>query len=281
MNAQGYLLLRGLIDPNLIAQAREEILLKYAIIGEISQNHPYEQAIYNADNALREVNLRAFTQSVRDGQAYRNVVLADSLLNIHQHLLGGEVRAFDFRWPRLARPGEGCGIHCDGPYMNRATEDIYSSWIPLGTIDRHEGALMVLERGPDHRKWLGSYLERDADRDNLEWLSTDPEQLRSSVNARWLSTDFKPGDVLCFRMDTVHAALDNMSETGRCRLSSDSRYQLAAEPADTRWNGENPEAHGHDKVFFPGLGNWNNANFQDEWKTVDRNGRLVLDEQSE
>ena len=43
-------------------------------------------------------------------------------------------------------------------------------------------------------------------------------------------------------MATVHASLDNHSN--RFRLSSDSRYQLASEPADERWIGENPIAHG-------------------------------------
>ena len=276
MATQGYLFFRNLIDPALIAEARKEILLKYATIGEISPHHPIDEAIYDANNALGAVNLRAFTQSVRDGLAYKKVVLADRVLDIHQKLLGGNVRAFDFRWPRLARPGEGCGIHCDGPYMNRATENIFSSWIPLGRIDRNEGALMVLERGPEHLKLLGNYLSKDADRDKIKWLSADPAKFRATAKSRWLSADFKPGDVLCFRMDTVHAALDNMSDSKRCRLSSDSRYQLVDEPADERWNGEQPQAHGKDKVFFPGLGSWNNENFQDEWKTVDDRGRLML-----
>ena len=35
-------------------------------------------------------------------------------------------------------------------------------------------------------------------------------------------------------------------------------------------------AHGRDKVFFPGLGSWNNKDFQDEWKTVDERGRLII-----
>jgi len=43
-------------------------------------------------------------------------------------------------------------------------------------------------------------------------------------------------------MATVHASLDNQST--RLRLSSDSRYQLASEPADERWIGPNPIAHG-------------------------------------
>ena len=276
MAESGYLFFRGLLNEQLIAAAREEILLKYATIGEIDPQHPLDDAIYTADSALRTVNLRAFSQSVRSGHHYEAVILAEPLLQVHEALLDGEVRAFDFRWPRFARPGEGCGIHCDGPYMNRATDKIFSSWIPLGRIERHEGALMILERSPNHGSLLESYLSKDADRDQLQWLSTDPGEFRKQFGTRWLTADFQRGDVLCFAMDTVHGALDNMSTTGRCRLSSDSRYQLLAEPADERWNGPDPIAHGVDKVFFPGLGSWNNEAFQDEWKRVDSRGRLVL-----
>ena len=45
---------------------------------------------------------------------------------------------------------------------------------------------------------------------------------------------------------------------------------------DERWNGSRPEAHGYDKVFFPGLGQWKNKEFKDEWKPVDEYGRLQL-----
>ena len=91
-----------------------------------------------------------------------------------------------------------------------------------------------------------------------------------------MTTDFKAGDVLFFGMHMLHGALDNNSPIKKCRLTSDTRYQLAAEPIDERWNGTNPEAHGYDKVFLPGLGSWNNQEFQDEWKKVDDLGRLVL-----
>ena len=77
-------------------------------------------------------------------------------------------------------------------------------------------------------------------------------------------------------MHTLHGALDNRSPVGRCRLSSDSRYQRVDEPADPRWNGADFEGHGGARVFYPGLGNWNNADFQDEWKDVDDRGRLLL-----
>jgi hypothetical protein len=29
-------------------------------------------------------------------------------------------------------------------------------------------------------------------------------------------------------------------------------------------------------VFYPGLGHWNNDDFQDEWKDIDEYGRIQL-----
>ncbi|MCA9050512.1 MAG: phytanoyl-CoA dioxygenase family protein [Planctomycetaceae bacterium] len=277
MQQDGYLFFRGLLDPRDVLEARHEILLKFAVIGEIDPCHPVDDAIHSRSDALEKVNLRAFTQSVRDGLAYRRVVHHERIMNFYAEFLGEPARCFDFRWPRFVRPGEGCGLHCDGPYMNRASQRIYTCWIPLGNVSMTEGALMVLEHGPRHAELLKNYLAKDADREKIEWLSTNPVALRENFGTRWLSADFRAGDVLCFSMHTVHGALDNRSPTGRCRLSSDSRYQPAADPADGRWNGSSPEAHGYDKVFFPGLGQWKNREFRDEWKPVDEYGRLKLE----
>jgi hypothetical protein len=41
-------------------------------------------------------------------------------------------------------------------------------------------------------------------------------------------------------MLTLHGSLDNHSALGRVRLSSDVRYQPAAEPTDPRYFGPNP-----------------------------------------
>jgi hypothetical protein len=279
MQEDGYLFFRGLIDRAEVLGARQEILLKFAIIGELDATRPLNDAIHNRSDAIEKVNLRAFTQSVRDGLAYRRIIDHPSLLKFYEDLLEGPARSYDFRWPRFVRPGEGCGIHCDGPYMNRGTDRVFSSWIPLGDVAKHEGALVVLENGEGHDELLKHYFTKDADRDKIEWLSTNPVALQEMFGTRWLSTDFEAGDVLCFTMRTVHGALDNMSPVGKCRLSSDSRYQRSDEALDERWNGSNPEAHGYDKVFFPGLGQWKNRNFKDEWKPVDKQGRLRLDEE--
>ena len=58
------------------------------------------------------------------------------------------------------------------------------------------------------------------------------------LKSRWLTADYQLGDLLVFGMYTMHASMDN--HTNRVRLSTDTRYQLASEPVDERWIGEEP-----------------------------------------
>ncbi|MEM7346337.1 MAG: phytanoyl-CoA dioxygenase family protein [Chloroflexota bacterium] len=277
MADEGYLFFRGLMSREEVLAARHEILLKYATAGEIdSINHPLMDAIYSENSFIDKINLRAFTESIRTGLAYENVALNKKVIGFYEKFFDDAVHPYDFRWPRFVRPSEGCGFHYDGPYMNRGTDRVYTSWIPLGDVAKTEGALIVLENSHKSDELLSSYAKKDADKEKIGWLSTNPIKLQERFGGRWLSTDFQAGDMLCFTMHTLHGALDNNSPIKRCRLTSDTRYQPASEPIDERWNGAKPEAHGYDKVFLPGLGAWNNQEFQDEWKLVDDYGRLVL-----
>ncbi len=272
----GHVLLRGLLDPAKVLAAREELLLKYAILGEVDDRSPIMDGIVGDASGVATANLRAFTESLRSGARYEAVILDPTLIDVVGALLDGPVRPYDFRWPRLARPGEGCGLHCDGPYMSRGTDRHLSVWIPLGHIEPHEGALMVLEDSHRSEELASGYLTMDADRDGLTWLDDDPAIVQERFGKRWLTATFEPGDVLVFGMNVLHGAFDNESEAGRCRLSTDSRYLVAGEIPDPRWNGADLDPHGPGRVFYPGLGSWGNADFQDEWKFVDDGGRLRL-----
>ncbi len=272
----GHVLLRGLLDRDKVLAAREELLLKYAILGEVDDRYPIMDGIAGEASGVAAANLRAFTQSLRSGARYESVILDPSLVAVVGALLDGPVRPYDFRWPRLARPGEGCGFHCDGPYMSRGTDRHLSVWIPLGRIEPHEGALMVLEDSHRSRELSDGYLKMDADLDGLTWLDDDPAKVQERFGARWLTATFEPGDVLVFGMNVLHGAFDNESEERRCRLSTDSRYLVEGEVADPRWNGADLNPHGPGRVFYPGLGSWGNADFQDEWKYVDDRGRIRL-----
>ena len=276
MAERGHLFFKRLIDPEIVRNARLEVLTKYAVLGEIDDRQPIEDGIVGDGDAVPTANLRAFSTSVRSGYWYRRVTDGPEVLGVMADLLDGEVRVFEMRWPRFVRPGEGCGFHCDGPYMNRGTDRIFSAWVPLGDIVPADGGLIVLENSHRSERLLSGYLQADADRDGLQWLDDDPVNVQERYGDRWLTTDFEMGDVLMFGMHTLHGALDNQSPVGRCRLSSDSRYQRADEPADPRWNGADFEGHGGNRVFYPGLGRWNNDDFQDEWKDIDDQGRIIL-----
>jgi len=277
MADEGYLLLRGLLDREVVLRACREILLKYAIVGEIdSINHQLMDAIYSDHSFVDQVNLIAFTESIRSGLAYENVVLNEKLISFFERFFGKRpVRSFDFKWPRFYRPGEGTGLHSDAPYINRGTQNLCSAWIPLGDVSREEGSLIVLENSHQSER-LKKYARMDADRDKVGWLSPDPNELCNKLGGRWLTTNFKAGDVLCFSMYLVHGGLDNNSPIRRCRLTSDTRYQPADEPLDERWNGDRLNPHGGNRVFLPGLGRWNNnKEFEEEWKPVDNQGKLI------
>lgn len=278
MDVEGYLFIPGLLDRDEVLAAREEILFKFAIAGEIdSINHPLMDGVLTGESWIDQINLLAFSESLRRGMAYSNVVESPRILDFWEAFLGGPIRPFDFRWPRFMRLGEATGIHCDGPYITRGTPNVWSTWIPLGDIDIDNGPIMVLENSHKNPGLARDYLTRDADRDKIGWLSDDPAALREQLGGRWLTANFRAGDVLAFGPSLVHASLDNWSPDRRCRLSSDTRYQLASEPVDERYNGvgaKNPHG-GPQRAFLPGRAPGNNEDFQEEWKRVDGQGRLA------
>ena len=145
--------------------------------------------------------------------------------------------------------------------MNRGTSQLFTSWTPIGDVSREMGGLMVLEKSHQHQKLREGYSSKDVDAfcenrvgagftkmgggGNIRdggMLSYQPRKLRERLGGRWLTNEFQMGDLLVFSVFTVHASLDNHSD--KIRLSSDSRYQRASEPADERWIGANPIGHG-------------------------------------
>jgi ectoine hydroxylase-related dioxygenase (phytanoyl-CoA dioxygenase family) len=107
------------------------------------------------------------------------------------------------------------------------------------------GTLAILEnshRSAALEKLRKTYGKMDVDRDNVQgWFSSDPIEVVDTFGGRWLTTEFEPGDAIFFGMFTMHASLNNT--TNRYRISCDTRYQRADEPADERWVGKNPKGH--------------------------------------
>ncbi|WP_157958655.1 phytanoyl-CoA dioxygenase family protein [Salinicola sp. CPA57] len=275
MAEDGYLFFRRLINREKVLKARREILLKYAIIGEIDgMKNDVMDAILQEQSFIANVNLIAFTESIRRGAAYEDLTEDTRLMGVYEKLLGGPVRTFDFKWPRFVRPGEGTGIHSDNIYVSGGAKNVWTTWIPIGDVALDEGPIVLLEKSHKFSK-LKEYWGKDADKDHVGWLSENPIGVQKAIGGRWLTSAFEAGDILCFDVRLVHASLDNRSPINRCRLTSDTRYQLASDARDNRWyDNKNPHG-GQQKVFLPGMARRvGNREFEEEWKPVDELGRL-------
>lgn len=256
MAEEGYLYLRGVLNRDDLLAARRSMLEKLAAEGHVDLTHPLMEG-----KAAPETRVAFKPELAVKNPLVHKVVYDGPLMAIFAQLLGGEVRHFDFTWIRAVAPGIATPPHMDIVYMGRGTKQLYTAWTPYGDVPRTMGGLLVLEQSHQNQRLVNGYGSKDVDKycenrvgsgyvkmgggGNITpggWLSRDPVTLRKRLGGRWLTADYQLGDVLLFSVYLVHCSLDNTSD--RIRLTSDTRYQLAAEPVDERWIGENPIAHG-------------------------------------
>jgi hypothetical protein len=253
MAEDGYLFLRGCLDREEVLAARHHILTRLAAEEQLDPTAPLmagkpkfgTRLQFRGDLAGKEN--RALQHLLYHPQG--------NLMSLFTSLLRGVVRHFDYTWLRCVPPGPSTPSHCDIVYMGRGTRKVYTAWVPLGDVDFEMGGLMVLEGSHKNQRLQSTYGSRDVDvycenrpndparaaNGSNGTFSKDANKVRHSLRGRWLTAEYRAGDVVVFGMDLVHGGLDNRSD--RLRLSSDSRYQLAAEPVDERWVGENPLGH--------------------------------------
>ncbi|WP_269540223.1 phytanoyl-CoA dioxygenase family protein [Cerasicoccus fimbriatus] len=255
LETDGYLFLRGMHPREAVQAARDEIL---TILGEMGLTHPDHPATEGI--AHPEARNNFTPDAAARCQSMREVVFGPHMMGFCANLFGEPALHFDYLWFRSIGPGKGTTPHCDWVYMGRGTRRLYTAWTPYGDTDMQLGGLMLLEGTHREGDRIRNYLDRDVDAYCVNGrhaaaiesgqlqgefngqLSNNPVSLREKYQTRWLTAEqFRMGDVLMFGMEMIHASLDN--QTDRLRLSSDSRYQRASEPADERWMGANPVGH--------------------------------------
>ncbi len=260
MREEGYLFLPGLLNTDEVLAARDAITRKLEKEAFLDPAHPRMEAF-----ARPGVDL-AFRGDLATGDPdVERLLYQGAMLKFWQTFFGEDVLHFDYTWLRAKAPADHTVTepHCDTVFMNRGTDQLYTTWTPLGAVPFDEGGLMVLEKSHTCEEALGDYWRMDVDTycsngpeaseiasGKTQWqkdrqngiFDTDAFRVQQKLGGRWLATEYQPGDVLMFGMHTLHAASDNRSQ--RIRLSTDSRYQPASEPVDERWVGAQPIGHG-------------------------------------
>lgn len=242
MAADGYLLLRGLHDRDHVLSARRHILEKLSERGMLDADAPLADGIFNpgyeepsTSGAMGNIELTRLP-------SFRQVVEGSPIINFFEHFLGGGVLTYDHKWLRTVGTGAGSAIHCDVVYMGRGTLNLYTCWTPIGDISLDMGPLVLCLGSHRFDKVAQTYGQADVDRDLIEGhFSNDPIELVDKFGGRWATTEFQAGDTIIFCMNLMHASLINTSD--KVRISVDVRHQLASEPVDERWVGDNPIRH--------------------------------------
>ena len=268
----GYLYLPGLLDRSQVMSAREEVLRRLAAADIVDDtDHDLMEGFVGPD-----ANMSFAPQLATENASLDTVLYDGAMIDFYERFLGGSVGHFDYTWFRAKTPGTTTATqpHCDVVYMGRGTKNLWTSWTPLGDVPLESGGLIVLEGShkidalregygtTDVDKFCANENEADRivddaqkegreltseERQVIHWqgrgsFHADAIAARAQLGGRWLTAAYEAGDLLVLSIYTMHASSDN--QTTSIRLSSDSRYQLASEPTDERWIGDDPPLHG-------------------------------------
>lgn len=238
----GYLLIRGLHDKDSVLTARHDILQKLDAKGMLSPDSPLMDGIFNTEYSEETTTGSMGNVNLTQLSSFKAVVEGEAIMSFFERFLGGKARTFDFKWLRTAGPGAGSPIHYDIVFMGRGTQDLYSCWTPFGDVSLDMGPVVFCLGSNRFDRIRETYGQSDVDRDLIEGhFSENPKEIVEKFGGNWATTSFSAGDVIIFSMYLMHASLVNTSN--KIRITADTRYQLASEPIDERWIGENPKGH--------------------------------------
>jgi Phytanoyl-CoA dioxygenase (PhyH) len=215
--AEGYIFVRQLLDPGLVASIGRSALghLQEAGWTEAGSD-PVSARPLAPVKAIRMLHAFADTgyRRILGDTEFNKLPFVGPLPDLMGQLLGPAGFCYPLKFPRIVYPAAmvprqpGNVIHKD----YKCVQDMFTTWVPLGSVPRSHGGLAV-RPGSQH-----STRVRYRPLNRLE--------------RGWLTTDYEPGDVLVFHCLTTHAALPNRERT--MRISAEYRWQLADQPAPRR-----------------------------------------------
>ncbi len=241
LEADGFLYLRGVLDPDSVLAARREILTRLETVDEVA---PDSDGIFTGRSrrAEREPDLGAFWKSVSEGPRLRAVSHGPSIARIVAAVAGEPVVAQDYVFLRVGVAGRATGLHYDYPFFARAHDRVWTVWLPLGDVPMERGPLVMVEGSHRFRDLVEPMIGFDVTKDPSRKadLGSDAASFARQRGTRLLTADFQPGDVAVFGMYVAHGSLDHHETSGRVRISCDVRWQPARLPRDERYFGADP-----------------------------------------
>lgn len=236
LERDGYLLLRGFADRQAVLDTRRAIVQRIAAGGWLAAgSDPQTARIDPQRTGAPSVDSRL--------PAIARFFDAQPFLPFFDRYFGAPAMRYPKILTRIKATGGRTGIHFDNVYIGRGSERVLSCWLPWGDTEVTQGPLAICAGShdrPEFDRLRRTYGRHDPDRDRVRGadnapghFSFDLPEVTERFGGRWLTANFRAGDALIFPRFTLHCALENT--TDRYRISSDSRFQPAADPVDARF----------------------------------------------
>ncbi|MCA9536228.1 MAG: phytanoyl-CoA dioxygenase family protein [Myxococcales bacterium] len=219
-DSEGCVLLRQALSKASVAAARDAMhgfLLRAANVPgtaddaarAVTETH---NRIHNSPTAAPPAPIAA----LRDDPA---------LAKIAHVLLGGPVAPLSVVWLRArgARDFQRTSSpHCDAPYVGGHTDGFCTFWIPLQPVSAADGTMIVMPRSHKSAR-LAAYAGSDLlGGDGALRMGAGychhPDDASADLQLPWWTAEFEVGDILAFRPNLLHAAVDNMGQQLRCSV---------------------------------------------------------------
>ena len=234
LEADGYLLIRGLLDTDLVARVKRDIM---AILREhhIIEDNGAAEPLWSGGPQPTETEYMAVYEKVVQLDSFNELAESQEIVATLERIIGEAVRVWKQRLFRIIYPTPDAppapanvGAHQDGAVkLGYRARIFYTCWLPLMEITDSLGGLALVPGS--HRQGLlalgGTVASSHKDPGNQGASGVRLEVPENS----WASTQYQPGDVVFFTRQTIHRGLPNLSD--RIRLSCDFRYQPLNEPA--------------------------------------------------
>jgi ectoine hydroxylase-related dioxygenase (phytanoyl-CoA dioxygenase family) len=225
IHAEGYVLLRGLVDPEEAAAVGAEVRV-------IMANHRYTSYGHGVETVLKTPVKGNETNDY--WRMYSDVLGLESVNSLPHRserlqgtvrgLLGESAFTYPMKTVRLVFPqasgGAAIPLHRDnrgGPWV----KDMLTTWVALGEIDYVMGGFAILRNSHTYR-YQAVYEDREPPQD------VRGEPVPDLDSPEWVSTEWRPGDVVLFHCYALHRGLYNRSSC--VRVSVDYRWQATDHP---------------------------------------------------
>lgn len=236
LERDGYLLLRGFAGREAVLAIRRLIVERIAAEGWLAPgSDPMDACIDPRRSGAPSVDARL--------PAIARFFDEQPFLPFFERFFGAPAMRYPRVLTRIKATGGRTGIHFDNVYIGRGSERVLSCWMPWGDTAVAQGPLAICAGShdrPEFERLRRTYGRHDPDRDRIKGadnaaghFSFDLLEVTERFGGRWLSANFRAGDLLVFPAFTLHCALENTSD--RYRISSDIRFQPAADPVDERF----------------------------------------------